>query len=181
MRTIQIDDELYAYIVSHTEELGEGASPILRRLLGMPASNGHGAAALAPGSEAVGAPRTAEKSAAAARDRQLLELVASPEFRVSRNATQKFLALLAFLHRQDLAAFEERVLNIRGRSRKYFGRTKKELDDSGLRVHPRQIPGSPFWAMTNASTYHKGQMLREVLTVLGYGWDAALEATRSVR
>src|SRR6266480_3480878 len=147
MRTIQIDDELYAYIVSHTEELGEGASPILRRLLGMPASNGHGAAALAPGSEAVGAPQTAEKPAADARDRQLLELVASPELRVSRNATQKFLALLAFLHRQDVAASEARLLNSRGHSRKYSARTKKARASSGLRGCPRQIRGSRLWAI----------------------------------
>lgn len=33
MKRIDIDDDLYAYIASHTREIGESASDILRRLL----------------------------------------------------------------------------------------------------------------------------------------------------
>ena len=81
--------------------------------------------------------------------------------------------------REDRSAFEQNVLvKIRGRTRKYFGRSAKEIAETGRRVHPRQIPNTPLWALTNASTYQKGQMLREALTALGYGWDAAVEASR---
>ena len=33
MKTIEIDDELYHYIASQTQQIGESASDILRRLL----------------------------------------------------------------------------------------------------------------------------------------------------
>ncbi len=33
MKTIEVDDELYSYIASHTKHIGESASEILRRML----------------------------------------------------------------------------------------------------------------------------------------------------
>lgn len=33
MKTIEVDDELYSYIASHTKHIGESASDILRRML----------------------------------------------------------------------------------------------------------------------------------------------------
>ena len=33
MKTIEVDEELYRYIASHTQSIGESASDILRRLL----------------------------------------------------------------------------------------------------------------------------------------------------
>src|SRR6267378_2655044 len=134
VKTITIDDDLYIYIVSHTQELGEAASPILRRLLRMPSTNGH--EAIPPAQPSV-----------PGRGRALLEYLASPDFRVKRNTTQRFLAILGFLYQQDPSGFE-RVQEISGRSRRYFGRTRKELDGSGDHLHPREIPGSPFVAMT---------------------------------
>ena len=34
MKTIEVDDELYSYIASHTKHIGESASDILRRCSG---------------------------------------------------------------------------------------------------------------------------------------------------
>lgn len=33
MKTIEVDEELYRYIASHTQHIGESASDILRRML----------------------------------------------------------------------------------------------------------------------------------------------------
>ena len=33
MKTIEVDDDLYRYIASHTQHIGESASDILRRML----------------------------------------------------------------------------------------------------------------------------------------------------
>ena len=33
MKTIELDEELYRYIASHTQHIGESASDILRRML----------------------------------------------------------------------------------------------------------------------------------------------------
>jgi negative modulator of initiation of replication len=37
MKTIVVDDDVYGFLVSHTQEIGESASSILRRLLGFKA------------------------------------------------------------------------------------------------------------------------------------------------
>ena len=39
MKTIEVDDELYRYIASHTLHIGESASDILRRMLKFSASS----------------------------------------------------------------------------------------------------------------------------------------------
>ena len=39
MKTVLIDDDLYSFLVSHTQEIGESATSILRRLLGMGGQN----------------------------------------------------------------------------------------------------------------------------------------------
>ena len=36
MKTIEVDDDIYRHIASHTEQIGESASDILRRLLSIP-------------------------------------------------------------------------------------------------------------------------------------------------
>ena len=38
MKNIEVDDELYQYIASRTQSIGESASDILRRLLRLPSS-----------------------------------------------------------------------------------------------------------------------------------------------
>lgn len=35
MKTIDVDEELYSYIASHTQHIGESASEILRRMLNL--------------------------------------------------------------------------------------------------------------------------------------------------
>ena len=40
MKTIEVDEELYRYIARQTQHIGESASEILRRLLGLPPFSG---------------------------------------------------------------------------------------------------------------------------------------------
>lgn len=46
----------------------------------------------------------------------------------------------------------------------------------GKSTHPRQIPNSPYWVMTNADTDQKKEMLSRALTVLGYDQDVVQRA-----
>ncbi len=39
MKTILIDEDLYSYLVTQTQEIGESASSILRRLIGLKEEN----------------------------------------------------------------------------------------------------------------------------------------------
>lgn len=65
MKSIEIDDDLYAFIAGETKHIGESASDILRRLL-MPQFNPEQTAETQPGQRpaepAVGKPATAQKA-----------------------------------------------------------------------------------------------------------------------
>lgn len=108
----------------------------------------------------------------------LMRFVADPSFR-RRTATDKFLRILGFACREDPAKFE-RVLDISGRRRKYFGRSREEVEKSGTSTHPRPIPGSTYWAMTNADTRQKCDMLKGALEVLGYSAEDIRAAGKAV-
>jgi negative modulator of initiation of replication len=40
MRRIEIDEDIYQHLCRHTQDIGESASSILRRLLNLPAGTG---------------------------------------------------------------------------------------------------------------------------------------------
>jgi negative modulator of initiation of replication len=85
------------------------------------------------------------------------------------------LRILGFLHAQNMAEFDK-VLQIRGRHRIYFGRSFEEANNSGNSVFPQQIPDSRFWVMTNSPTRQKREILMDVFRVLGYSTAIAREA-----
>ena len=96
-----------------------------------------------------------------------------------RNATEKFLHILGFAFQEDPAKFEK-LLEISGRRRKYFGRSKEDIEQSGRNPHPRPIYGSGYWAMTNADTRLKRDILRRALEVLGYSPDEIRTAVQAL-
>jgi hypothetical protein len=49
---------------------------------------------------------------------------------------------------------------------RYFGKSREEIERSGTSTQPRNIPGSPYWVMTNSPTHQKKQMLRDALKLL---------------
>ena len=42
------------------------------------------------------------------------------------------------------------------------------LAETSKTAHPRQIPGTPYWVVTNASNRQKAKILRIALGILGY-------------
>ena len=73
---------------------------------------------------------------------------------ILKRPTDQFLKILGFVYNQDPAKFEK-VLAVKGRRRRYFGHSREEIEKSGKSTHPRSIPGSGYWAMTNADTLQK--------------------------
>jgi negative modulator of initiation of replication len=164
MRTIEVEPDVYAYLVSHTREIGESASAILRRLLSigvMPDANGV--------DREVGVTPRSELSA----------FLGMPDFRRLRNVKDRFVAILGELHRRDPEGFGA-VLQLGGRKRRYFAKSRSEIASSGRSVAPREIPGSSYWVMTNASTEYKKTILRDVMHTLGYDENAADEVARAL-
>jgi negative modulator of initiation of replication len=164
MKTIQVEDDVYQYIAAQTKEIGEPATSILRRLLGVPT----GAQAAAP----------LRVVAVAPHQHELASLLAQPMFTNSTTAVARMLRIFKEAHAQKIREFSK-VLQIQGRNRAYFARSKEEILRSGKSTQPREIEGTGFWVMTNSPTPQKRQMVREVLQLLGYS-EAAIRAAVAV-
>lgn len=154
MRTIEIDDDVYRFLLSNATEIGESASSILRRVLGLPSAHGPGG--------------TQPNTATAQADRDLLALVEGARFKGYGSVKDKYLGILSFVAQQKPQDFEEPVRRIGGRNRRYFAETAQEIAATGRSTQPRQIPGTQYWALTNSPTRQKRQILDRVLGVMGY-------------
>jgi negative modulator of initiation of replication len=166
MKTIEVEDDVYAYLLSQAQEIGEAATPILRRELGLKASGTLSAKLASP-----------DRTPAS---RKLIAFVEDPMF--SRHTTAKdcYLAILSFLATQHKDAFDK-VLTINGRNRVYFARTRQEISQSGTSTEPREVPNTSFWAMTNSPTEQKRDTMRRVLAALGYDSSVVREVAGTIR
>lgn len=163
MKTIEVDDELYQFIASRTEHIGESASNILRRLLGLDAEEAPVQPQPMPEvtieAESVSLPESAE------------EIISAEIIQSQKGAVGRFLAVLAALYRWNPNQFVS-VLEIQGRkpkqgrSRKYFALSEAELQSSGNSTAPKQIADSPYWVITNTNTEKKRTMVGQVASKL---------------
>jgi negative modulator of initiation of replication len=161
MRTIEIDEDVYAYIASNTQEIGETASDILRRLLGL-------------------ASGTTTEIMQTKASHELQEILESSKLRFQLSVVDKFLFILSEAYKQRTSDFEK-ILTIQGRDRLYFAKSRQEIEKSGNSTQPKQIPGTQYWVMTNSPTRQKAQMLRDALIAIGYSNEAARAAAQLIR
>ena len=176
MKNIEIDEELYQFIASNTQFIGESASSILRRLISVEGEAMPVTAASTIAEEAPTEPATpvVNEEVAVARDinETVFNYVNKEELAMQRGAVGRFLLILAALYRGHTSQFSV-VTEISGRDRLYFAKSEKELEESGSSTKPRQIPDSPYWVMTNSNTTRKKMMLTKVASSLGYNDDDA--------
>ncbi|MCL1142578.1 replication initiation negative regulator SeqA [Shewanella gaetbuli] len=83
-----------------------------------------------------------------------------------KGAVGRFMFLLNALAIRSNSQFEN-VLNIQGKGRLYFARSKQALLDSSQSSNPKQIGDSNYWVSTNNNTAKKRTILKEVLLQLG--------------
>lgn len=171
MKRIEIDDELYQYIASRTQSIGETASDILRRLLRLPQSpqpfvlvQEHMINEL---KELVKAPSRAtskkDDSNAEKTVTKLEDILNSEHFMNENKNVVRFIMLLAALYRSNPTAFAKATENVRGNERIYFSQSEEEILATGSGVKAKQIPDSPFWVITNNNTARKGLILKGVM------------------
>jgi negative modulator of initiation of replication len=185
MKHIQVDEELYQYLISTTEYIGESASSILRRLLSLPAIETEKTATDISDNNTL-FNSDAELQVAPENVSLLLNspvenvfhFINKEELATQRGVVGRFLLILSALHRVHLDSFSK-VQDIRGRDRLYFATSEKALAQSGSSTKPRQIPDSQFWVMTNSNTTRKKMMLTEVTKTLGYS-DSDIEIIRDL-
>jgi negative modulator of initiation of replication len=193
MKNIEIDDELYLYIVSNTKAIGESASSILRRLLPSGETNqlpvpsstlvteledneikedelSHNAEVTSPD---VIETDLAEEVKPIASSESVFNFINIEELAMQRGAVGRFLLILAALYRAHPKKFNI-VTNIapkvsaRKNKRLYFALSEEILTASGSSTKPKQVPQSPFWVITNSNTTRKKMMLTEAAMLLGY-------------
>jgi negative modulator of initiation of replication len=192
MKNIEIDDELYLYIVSNTQAIGESASSILRRLLPLGDTNQQ------PVPHATLVTKIKEEETkqdelsknldvntsylvesessevtAITSSESVFNFINKEELARQRGAVGRFLLILAALYRAHPNKFNI-VTNIapkvsaRKTKRLYFALSEEILTASGSSTKPKQVPQSPFWVITNSNTTRKKMMLTEAATLLGY-------------
>jgi len=176
MKNIEIDEALYQHIVANTQSIGESASSILRRLIGITEQN---EVSEKQANTEVTEKKTIVNSVSFKKKKEsVFNYINKEELAMQRGAVGRFLLILAALYRVHLDEFSQ-VLDIRGRDRLYFAASKDELVASGSSTKPFQIPDSPYWVITNSNTTRKKMMLTKAAHALGYS-DIDVEKIREL-
>lgn len=164
MKTIEVDDELYSYIASHTRHIGESASDILRRMLKF------SPAATSAAPQVVKAPQpaavvTPAKAANPVKDnvRAVRELLLSDEYAEQKKAVNRFMLVLTTLYTLDGKAFTDATESLHGRTRVYFASDEQTLLKNGSTTKPKQVSGTPYWVITNTNTDRKRGMIEHIM------------------
>lgn len=194
MKTIEIDDDLYQFIASQTQQIGESASDILRRLLivslteaqapAVPAAKNVTKTPVEESSKPVAqaakplVEKTATSAAPADKSGSVFDFISPQDLSAEQSVVGRFLFILSALSRAHRGDFAQ-VLEIKGRNRLYFGQSESSLLEAGSSTNPKPIPNTDFWVITNSNTTRKKMMLTEVATKLGYS-SAEVERIRDL-
>ena len=163
MKPIEVDDELYSYMASHTKHIGESASDILRRMLKFSAAS----QPVTPVVKEVRAvqPVVEAKPVNPVKDkvRAMRELLLSDEYAEQKKAVNRFMLVLSTLYSLDQNAFAEATESLHGRTRVYFAADEQTLLKNGNQTKPKHVPGTPYWVITNTNTGRKCSMVEHIM------------------
>jgi negative modulator of initiation of replication len=168
MKQIEIEDELYDFLLKRAKRIGESATEIISREIGM--SGAHGMTQLA---DSVSDRVSIQKEPVShdnGHQSEVDRFLNSREFLRGRDNKDRFLVILSWASKGHQKEFGEVVLKIneRGRVRRYFAISKEELERSGTSVNAKKIPDSEWWVVTNNDTKRKKVILQEILQMLGH-------------
>lgn len=180
MKTIEIDEDIYEYLRKNNETIGEDASSILRRLLGLEKDGTREneriehfhKAAIEENSE-YGDQSSAPDQAEADSHRNNVvpdsvgNFLRGRSFRVCESATDRYLEALSWIYSHHRDEFDK-ILTISGTERIYFASSEIDIANSGNATQPRPIPGSPWFALTNNDTANKSRLVRRVMCLFHY-------------
>lgn len=142
MKTIEVDEELYRYIASHTQHIGESASDILRRMLKFTAGQPVRALPAASAPPSVELEKTASAQRPRDRVRAVRELLLSDEYAEQNKAVNRFMLVLSTLYTLDAAGFAAATEALTGRTRTYFAGDQQTLLANGTHTKPKHVPGT---------------------------------------
>jgi negative regulator of replication initiation len=91
----------------------------------------------------------------------IVTFVQSPEYTVL-SGINKYLAVLGWLHKYKSDDFEK-VESYRRGNRVYFGKSQRQVEESGEGIAAKQIPGSSIWTLATLDNRAKRGLLADVL------------------
>lgn len=179
MKIIEIDEELYQYIASQTQSIGESASDILRRLLNFSTKSvlkkedafiespeikdtvKKEEQVVKPAETSLPVKPVKKQSEEAIQQivEKVQKLIDSTEFQEENKAVVRFLNILSVLYRTNPESFAQATESLQGRTRVYFARDEATLLLAGNHTKPKQIPDTPYWVITNTNSGRKMLML----------------------
>ncbi|HEY5715015.1 MAG TPA: replication initiation regulator SeqA [Psychromonas sp.] len=190
MKSIEIEDDLYKYILANIEAFGETPSQILRRLLSLPDATENNPAAAADALKPASSspkmsiverntpeqPADADVSLPSSLANGVQVLFDSEVFKRETIITHKFMMMLATMYHENKDAFVAAAEKTKGRTRDYLGQNLKTLlatdNEEELALFkaskPRDIPYTPFWVITNANTGRKRIIITQMMASMGY-------------
>ncbi|MGM3183776.1 replication initiation negative regulator SeqA [Dickeya oryzae] len=166
MKTIEVDDELYRYIASHTQHIGESASDILRRMLKFSNAQPASVAVVPTAESTIAQPAVAQPPRD--RVRTVRELLLSDEYAEQSRAVNRFLMVLSTLHSLSPQEFAAATESLHGRTRVYFAADEQTLLLHGAQTKPRLIEGTPYWVITNTNTGRKRSMVEDIMLAMQF-------------
>ncbi len=167
MKTIEVEEDLYRYIASHTQHIGESASDILRRMLkftGEQSMSNVAPAVVVPAAEPV--PVTATR--ARDRVRAMRELLLSDEYAEQKKVVNRFMLVLSMLYNLSPEEFAAATESLHGRTRVYFAGDQQTLVQNGTHTKPKHVPGTPYWVITNTNTGRKRAMIEHIMQAMQF-------------
>ena len=167
MKYIEVNEELYRLIASKTEKIGESASEILRRLLGLEINAIETAQKDEP--EIISQPSLETKNVRVTDNPRFTDLhfaLDKDELSAAKGAVGRFLFILEEVYLASPESFAQ-VLKIQGRDRLYFATSKQSLLKASESANPKEIGKSGYWVTTNNNTAKKRTILTEVLQQYG--------------
>jgi negative modulator of initiation of replication len=175
MKSIQIEDDLYHFIASQTQDIGESASDILRRLV-MPesllnieqANNVDAAKSIfALDNSIASASASAQSAEQICQASAVFSELEGQQLQAIPKMVERWLLVLSIIHKYHTQQFSK-VLGMSGRNRTYFATDKDTLLATGSSTNPKNVPGSEYWVITNNNTVKKINMLKEVAEQVGF-------------
>lgn len=148
MHTIEIDSTVFGALESRASGFGRTPNDVLRELLGL---NG----------------TPAGQGARSTQQDAVLEFLGSAAFKALRDAEGKYLGILGCLFKHHKPEFASVEAYGRGR-RLYFAQDPKKIQAAAKYANTKQIPGTPYYAMTTLDNQTKRKVLRYALELFGY-------------
>ncbi|HEX4085148.1 MAG TPA: hypothetical protein VHY22_09570 [Chthoniobacteraceae bacterium] len=156
MHSIQIDDQVFEELARSATGFNVTPNDVLRRLLKLPTPTVTQQAS----QPKIPVPAPVPSS--------LTELIASEHFQRSHQAIDRFLGVLAWLHASQPTQFAEAALAFHRGNRRYFAKSKEEVESSGAGITAKPIPQSPFWVLTTLDNKAKRLVIEDMLHALRY-------------